>query len=216
MKRYCEKSLLNFKDNFLILNKDLIKKLGWDELGMLQELICKENYCKKNNLLDDEGFFSCTSEEIKDIFGWSWDKQKKILNRLEHLNLIILNLKGIPFKRYFKINKEVLKELEESEYNKDKRKSNIGTLKHIYLLQSESLYKIGIAKDVDSRWKSINNLPYEVNIISYSDLISNPNKIEAELHNRYKNKRVNGEWFSLDPEEVEEVNNYIRSLKNSY
>lgn len=182
---------------------------------MLQELICKENYCKKNNLLDDEGFFSCTSEEIKDIFGWSWDKQKKILNRLEHLNLIILNLKGIPFKRYFKINKEALKELEESEYNKDKRKSNIGTLKPIYLLQSESLYKIGIAKDVDSRWKSINNLPYEVNIISYSDLINNPNKIEAELHNKYKNKRVNGEWFSLSPEEVEEVRNYLQSLKDN-
>lgn len=106
---------LGIKGNYLILNKSLIKLLGWDELGMLQELISEGNLWEQKELLDKEGFFFCTSDKIKDLFGWSWDKQKKILNKLESLNLIELKLKGNPFKRYFKINLNYLNILLESD-----------------------------------------------------------------------------------------------------
>lgn len=107
--------ILGSKGNYLILNKNLIKSLGWDELGMLQELISEGNLWEQKELLDKEGFFFCTSDKIKDLFGWSWDKQKKILNKLESLNLIELKLKGNPFKRYFKINLNYLNTLLESD-----------------------------------------------------------------------------------------------------
>lgn len=106
---------LGVKGNYLILNKSLIKLLGWDELGMLQELISEGNLWEQKELLDKEGFFFCTSDKIKDLFGWSWDKQKKILNKLESLNLIELKLRGNPFKRYFKINLNYLNTLLESD-----------------------------------------------------------------------------------------------------
>ena len=106
---------LGIKGNYLILNKSLIKLLGWDELGMLQELISEGNLWEQKELLDKEGFFFCTSDKIKDLFGWSWDKQKKILNKLESLNLIELKLKGNSFKRQFKIDLKYLNILLESD-----------------------------------------------------------------------------------------------------
>ena len=32
--------------------------------------------------------------------------------------------------------------------------------------------------------------------------------LEKNLHNRYKDKHINGEWYKLDPEDVE----YIKSI----
>jgi hypothetical protein len=83
----------------------------------------------------------------------------------------------------------------------------------VYLVQSPTkAYKIGRTQDPKNRMKTFGvQLPFEVRYIA---LIKTPNMhaLEAELHKRYEAQRLNGEWFELDPYDVE----YIQSLQGKY
>lgn len=80
----------------------------------------------------------------------------------------------------------------------------------VYLLQSPtSAYKIGRTADPDDRMATFSvKLPFEV---EYEHLIetSNMYQLESELHARFADRRVNGEWFDLTNEDVA----YIKSLE---
>lgn len=76
----------------------------------------------------------------------------------------------------------------------------------VYLLQSSTgYYKIGRTKDPTDRIKTFNvKLPFEVD---FTCLLKTPDMyaLEQELHQQYADKRVNGEWFDLDPTDVERI-----------
>lgn len=76
----------------------------------------------------------------------------------------------------------------------------------VYLIQSPTTaYKIGRTKNPRNRMKTFGiQLPFEVEyvcLIETNDMIG----LEKELHERYANKRVNGEWFELSPHDVAEI-----------
>lgn len=80
---------------------------------------------------------------------------------------------------------------------------------YVYLLQSPTTaFKIGYTKNPADRMRTFGiQLPFEVEylcLIKTDDMIS----LESDLHNLYSEKRINGEWFALDPEDVE----YIKGL----
>jgi len=80
----------------------------------------------------------------------------------------------------------------------------------VYLLReiNGAHYKIGKTKNPESRAKTFGvQLPYSV---EYECVINTPSMsvLETALHERYAHKRINGEWFALDPEDVE----YIKAL----
>jgi hypothetical protein len=77
---------------------------------------------------------------------------------------------------------------------------------YVYLIQSPTgSYKIGRSKNIANRLKTFNvKLPFEIEIehvISCSDYRA----AERELHKRYADKRVNGEWFALTRDDVEQI-----------
>lgn len=84
---------------------------------------------------------------------------------------------------------------------------------HVYLIQAatdEALFKIGRTKHLPSRLKTIGlKLPFEVKLV-HSIEVEDSVLAEASLHNRFATKRMNGEWFKLDREDVE----WICSLTN--
>ena len=73
---------------------------------------------------------------------------------------------------------------------------------HVYLLKHGKEYKIGKSTDVSRRYKDIKiQMPYlteEIHVIATDD----PSGIEAYWHNRFKDKRLNGEWFQLSTDDV--------------
>lgn len=79
----------------------------------------------------------------------------------------------------------------------------------VYLLKSSTgHYKIGRTANPKNRLKTFGvKLPFETEFIA---LIESENMfaLEAELHERYAGKRVNGEWFDLSREDIE----YIKGL----
>lgn len=80
---------------------------------------------------------------------------------------------------------------------------------YVYLIQSPTgAYKIGRTVNPSNRLKTFTvKLPFEIELLA---TIQTPDmyQLESELHNRFVDKRVNGEWYALSPADVE----YIKSL----
>jgi len=78
----------------------------------------------------------------------------------------------------------------------------------VYLLQCGPFYKIGASTQVDNRVKQLATLPpFDIELL-HTIQTDDMYKLESELHERYADKRKNGEWFELEPDDVE----YIKSL----
>jgi hypothetical protein len=73
---------------------------------------------------------------------------------------------------------------------------------HVYLLKHGKAYKIGRSTEVSRRYKEIRTqMPYkteEIHVIETDD----PAGIEAYWHNRFMDKRLEGEWFELSAADV--------------
>jgi Meiotically up-regulated gene 113 len=87
----------------------------------------------------------------------------------------------------------------------EKQSEKIGkpTIKgHVYLMRSGKYYKIGKSNHVGRREYQIGlQLPEPVNTI-HSIATGDPDGIEIYWHNRFKNKRAQGEWFSLGQDDI--------------
>ena len=101
-----EDSIINLlaNDNYIIINRSLIKELGLKESIILGELASEFNYYKKNGLIDDKGYFYSTIENIQENTSLSSYEQKKCLDNLIRKNIVDVIVKGIPAKRHIKIN----------------------------------------------------------------------------------------------------------------
>lgn len=94
-------------DNYIVINRDLLKKYGINVTLMLCELASEYNYFDKSGMLDDGMFFS-TIENIYEKTGLSKYQQTEALKVLDKIGIVKSVVKGIPAKRYFKIDVEEL------------------------------------------------------------------------------------------------------------
>jgi hypothetical protein len=73
---------------------------------------------------------------------------------------------------------------------------------YVYLLRHNEEYKIGRSIDVTRRYKEIKvQMPHkmeEIHVIETDD----PSGIEAYWHNRFRDKRLQGKWFKLSPDDI--------------
>ena len=100
-------------------------------------------------------------------------------------------------------------------------------IRSIYLIRGNNgKYKIGIAKNPQSRLKQLQTgNPEPLSIIETYKTI-NASKIEKALHNRYSYARKEGEWFELsisneltfinECEEIDDNINLLRKLGNPF
>jgi hypothetical protein len=78
---------------------------------------------------------------------------------------------------------------------------------YVYFVGSEEygVVKIGKANDLSSRIGTIAlQLPFRVEVL-HSIECANPDAVEKEYHRKFAEKRKNGEWFALTPEDLEEI-----------
>lgn len=114
---------------------------------------------------------------------------------------------GADLKEIVRIARE---EIRDREQEKDEAHAERRQLKkrqgYVYLIKAENgLYKIGRSNDPANRRKTFGiKLPFKVDfeaIILRDDMVA----AECELHERFKHRRVDGEWFDLSNEEVEQI-----------
>jgi hypothetical protein len=83
---------------------------------------------------------------------------------------------------------------------------------YVYLIKMDSHYKIGISKNPKRRLKAFSTMPQQLEVILTAK-VNDYARIEEELHEKYKEKRVRGEWFELDDLEVKEITDYLTSIQ---
>ena len=104
--------------NYLVINKDLMKVLGIEETILLGELASEYDYWYKKQELEDDYFYS-TIENVEKNTTLSKYKQTQAMNKLKELGIIETKLKGIPAKRYIKINEDRIEEVLQDKMYKD-------------------------------------------------------------------------------------------------
>tara|TARA_R110000796_G_scaffold168521_1_gene285429 strand:- start:105 stop:725 length:621 start_codon:yes stop_codon:yes gene_type:complete len=115
---------------FIVLNKDLARKVGLKSAVLLADLISKEEYFIANGMT--EGWFFNTEANIEQDTTLTPFQQRKCLKTLEMHLLVDTKRKGIPAKRYFKINQEqVMKFLNNLQSNKSTTINKNKTIKII-------------------------------------------------------------------------------------
>lgn len=98
------KSLIR-SSNYWILNKTLVQKLGIETAFLLTNLIEAEHMMKAK-----DGWFFQTIEKLEQVSTLSRYKQEKCIEKLRKEGLVDVEVKGLPAKRYFRINNQRLSE----------------------------------------------------------------------------------------------------------
>jgi hypothetical protein len=93
-----------------IINETALKKFGIKTSLFLSFLLQIER--QKGNRND---WFHINYNEIEEIIGLSYYQQAKCINELQKANVLECVNKGIPRKKYFKINHQQIKEIIEEE-----------------------------------------------------------------------------------------------------
>lgn len=150
MERNSIKNLL-MSSNYYALNKTLVKNLGIETAFFLTTLVEADE-----TLADDDGWFYQTSKTLEEITGLSNHKQTKCIEQLISLDILVQENKGIPMKRYFKLNYDkILISLNtriEKNSNQEFKKVKSQSLKNL---------KTSFQKTSNNKEYNINNLDKE-------------------------------------------------------
>lgn len=98
MERNSIKHLL-MSSNYFVLNKKLVKILGIETAFFLTSLAEADEM-----LADEDGWFYQTVPQIEEMTGLSEHKQKKCIDKLISLKILSQENKGMPMKRYFRLD----------------------------------------------------------------------------------------------------------------
>ena len=90
-------------DNYVVVNRDLIKELGVKTALMFSELCSEYNYFEQQDKLED-GWFYSTIENVTNRIGLSNYEQSTAIKALEKEGLIKCEVKGIPATRHIFID----------------------------------------------------------------------------------------------------------------
>ena len=91
--------------NYIVVNNKIASDLGLYEAILLGELAREHKYWSNTEKLED-GFFYSTVENIKENTTLSRKQQTRAMNTLEEKGIVTAVLKGIPAKRYVRINED--------------------------------------------------------------------------------------------------------------
>lgn len=85
-------------------------------------------------------------------------------------------------------------------------------MQYLYIIKCLDFHKIGIANDVESRLAQLstgNPYPLEVVVVYAFD---NAEIVERSIHQRYRENKQRGEWFSLDYEALKNIHSVCLAL----
>lgn len=97
---------LLLSSNYWVLNKTVVKIFGLETAFLLS------NFAEAEQMMaDEEGWFYQTSDTVEEMTTLSRHKQDQCIKQLEEMNVLLKDVRGMPAKRYFKINYQCLTNL---------------------------------------------------------------------------------------------------------
>jgi uncharacterized phage protein (TIGR02220 family) len=97
---------LLMSSSYFVLNKQIVKAIGIEAGFLLTTLIEASD-----GLANEDGWFYKTAPSLEEETGLSNHKQSKIIEELTKLGILEQENKGMPMKRYFRINFQKIEEL---------------------------------------------------------------------------------------------------------
>jgi len=86
---------------------------------------------------------------------------------------------------------------------------------YVYLLKSKDLYKIGITENIQGRIRHYRTSnPFGIDLL-FQGKVRLRKRTEDDLNNRFERKRVKGEWFKLNKEDVSTIKSILNSRENN-
>lgn len=95
------------QSNYIQLNKDLIKALGLEKAAVLGDMISFDSYLKDKGK-DEEGWFYYTYEDLNESLCLSKYQLMNATNDLEELKILESKKQGVPCRKYYKINYDII------------------------------------------------------------------------------------------------------------
>lgn len=196
-------------DNYIIVNKELIKRLGLEESIIVGDLASMYLYLSKENKLGDDGFFFYTIEAMQENTSLSDYQQRKALENLKNKGIIEIQRREIPAKRFIKLDIEKLEEI-------FLRTSSQKT-KELDIEKFENKY-IDISNDISNN-NIYNTFSKEKDTsVSKKELIELDKKPKLKKQKPDKNKIIAENVkkslykFNLNTKEIELLTNWIDEL----
>lgn len=93
--------------NYIAVNRTLIQKYGLVEAVLLGEIASEARYWLQRGELED-GWFYSTVENIESATGLNDYRQRGALKRLQEIGLVEIDYRGLPRKRYLRLDAERL------------------------------------------------------------------------------------------------------------
>lgn len=159
---------------YIIVNKEIIKKIGLYEAILLGELCSEYIYWKKKDETVNEFFYS-TRENIEENTGLSAYQQRTAISNLVKKDIIVMKSEGMPLKTWYFINENKLQELLFDNIEED-------TENEVEKPSSENVIQQDVKK-IDN--KELNNFR-----TSYEEILQHDVK-EVNINNNKNNNKEN-------------------------
>lgn len=140
------------------------------------------------------------------------EEKENLIRRLQENRLSEEQLSKSPWRK--EENRLSRGQLSKSTWHKiDSHGNNKSTKCYVYLMKdtANGRYKIGMSKKPEYRERTLQSEKPEITLICSKMYSSRDEarKIEKELHQRFKNNRIRGEWFNLSYSDVEYAKRYL-------
>ncbi|MGP1429494.1 MAG: hypothetical protein ACTTJX_04575 [Fusobacterium sp.] len=195
---------LLMSSSYFVLNKQIVKAIGIEAGFLLTTLIEASD-----GLANEDGWFYKTSPSLEEETGLSNHKQSKIIEELTKLGILEQENKGMPMKRYFRINFNKIEELVfKTQDLKNSKPCNEEIEK-----QGFKNFKSKDLKNLNACIKKIsNNKEFNNNNLENNNLLKEKNKKEKsknEVETYIKDLKLNDDYKQLLFRYVE----YRKSIK---
>ena len=97
--------------NFITVNKLLAHYIGLNESLILGELASEWDYYNEMGQLEPDGYFYVTVEKLWLNTTIKEDLQRKVLKNLEKYGIVEISYRGIPRKRFIRLNEKAIEEI---------------------------------------------------------------------------------------------------------
>ena len=102
----------NLNTKFIMLSKPLIKLIGLQPAITFCELLSEYKYWKERNQITNDDFFFSTETNLYENTGLSPSQLRNSFKILKDKKFIFIQRRGTPSKNYFRINPDILPQLE--------------------------------------------------------------------------------------------------------
>ena len=98
------------RNNCIVMNKAVADAISINSSLMLAELIKRYEYYSMNDMLTNDGYCCMPVHSIEEATTLTKYQQAQSVTKMVELNLIEIVKRGLPCKRYFKLNVEVIED----------------------------------------------------------------------------------------------------------